>query len=118
MMDKRLFLAFSLSGLVVVATPFLFPRGKVPPAPAAAVAGDSQRTAAALPAPTVAAAPATTPGVPAQDAGGTGARPAGTIGASATPAVGAPAIAAEPLAGNTKVRHTHLSTLGGAPVLV
>src|SRR3989304_3926979 len=69
MMDKRLFLAFSLSGLVIVATPFLFPRAKVPPAPAAAAAG-------------------------------------------------VPVLAAETLAVNTKVSHTHFTTLGAAPILV
>ena len=123
MIDKRLFLAFTLSGLVVVATPFLFPRAKAPPAPAA-VAGDSQRAAATAPAPTAAAAtaPATTPGAAPSiggvtaPAGGTGTAPAGALGAGAAPA--APLIAAETLAVNTKVSHTHFSTLGASPILV
>ncbi|MDP1859465.1 MAG: YidC/Oxa1 family insertase periplasmic-domain containing protein [Gemmatimonadaceae bacterium] len=117
MMDKRLFLAFSLSGLVVVATPFLFPRAKVPPAPAAAVTGDSQRPAATASAPTAAVVPAATPGA-AQAAGGPGAPPAGILGASAAPTAGVPLIAAETLAVNTKVSHTHFSTRGAVPILV
>jgi YidC/Oxa1 family membrane protein insertase len=130
MIDKRLFLAFSLSGLVVVATPFLFPRAKVPPAPAAAVAGDSQRpAAAALPVPAVAAAPIATPGATPPPAGttgtgatGTGTTSAGTTSAgtaaAAAAAAAVPLIAAETIAVNTKVSHTHFSTLGAAPVLV
>ncbi|MHB1096118.1 MAG: membrane protein insertase YidC [Gemmatimonadaceae bacterium] len=126
MMDKRLFLAFTLSGLVVVATPFLFPRAKTPPAPAAAVAGDSQRAAATPPAPSAAAAPTAATGAPTQAAGSasaptsiTAAPASGTIGAGAAPAAaGVPVITAETIAVNTKVSHTHFSTLGAAPFLV
>ncbi|MBA4071864.1 MAG: hypothetical protein C0497_08530 [Gemmatimonas sp.] len=125
MIDKRLLLAFALSGLVVVATPFLFPRAKMPPAPAAAVAGDSQRPTGTPPTATGAVAPAATPGASTQAAGGTGAPrrdmgapSAGTSGAGAAAAAGVPLIAAETIAVNTKVSHTHFSTLGGSPVLV
>src|SRR3972149_1375428 len=82
MMDKRLFLAFSLSGLVVVATPFLFPRAKVPPAPSAVVTGDSQRPATAQPAPAT-GAPATAP------ATASAAAPTATGAAAPTAAPGA-----------------------------
>jgi len=111
MIDKRLYLAFTLSGLVVVATPFIFPRAKVPPAPVAAVASDTQR--AATTAPTVAAAPSTAPSTPT-----VGAPQVAAAGTSAAPAPAVPAIAAETLAVNTRVSHTHFSTLGGAPILV
>ena len=125
MMDKRLFLAFTLSGLVVVATPFLFPRAKTPPAPAAAVAGDSQRATVTPPAP-AAAAPTAAVGAATQTTAGAGApasvtapAPAGTIGAgAASSAAGVPLISAESIAVNTKVSHTHFSTLGAAPFLV
>ena len=114
MIDKRLFLAFTLSGLVVVATPFLFPRAKVPPAPAA-VAGDSQRPAAPASAPAVTAAPAAASGAAAPAA----AMPStGAPGAVATTGAATPAVPAETLAVNTKVSHTHFSTLGASPILV
>ena len=125
MMDKRLFLAFTLSGLVVVATPFLFPRAKTPPAPAAAVAGDSQR-ATVTPSAPAAVAPTAAAGAATQTTAGAGApasvtapAPAGTIGAgAASSAAGVPLISAESIAVNTKVSHTHFSTLGAAPFLV
>ena len=108
-MDKRLLLAFVLSGLVVVATPFMFPRQSTPPAPAAA-------------SPAAAAAPAAQPGVAATPQGG---RPA-EVTAGATKAAAAktaapsaePTVAAETLAVNTPISHTHFSTLGAAPLMV
>ena len=131
MIDKRLFLAFTLSGLVVVATPFLFPRAKVPPAPAVTVSGDSLRPAAeagaaAAPAPAGTSASAQATGAPANSAGapvaGAGAPATGAGaaagGTAAAPAAGVPRIAAETIAVNTTVSHTHFSTLGAAPVLV
>lgn len=111
MIDKRLFLAFTLSGLVVVATPFLFPRAKVPPAPVAG-AGDSQRPAAPASAPAVTAAPAPAPGAAAP----TAAMPA--AGAPGAVAATVATVPAETLVVNTKVSHTHFSTLGGSPIRV
>lgn len=104
-MDKRLLLAFVLSGVVVVATPWLFPRANVPPVPAA-VAG----TDAKSPTQAVAAAPAS-PGSGPTASAVTSAR------TSTSPAAGvAIAAVAETLAVNTAVIHTRFSTLGAAPV--
>jgi YidC/Oxa1 family membrane protein insertase len=104
-MDKRLLLAFVLSGVVVVATPWLFPRANVPPAPAA-VAG----TVAKPPVQPAAASAAATGSGPTASASSDG-RP------SAPPAAGAAiTAAAETLAVNTTVLHTRFSTLGAAPV--
>jgi YidC/Oxa1 family membrane protein insertase len=114
-MDKKLFLAFTLSGLVIVATPYLFPRPKVAPPPAAAVVADS--AAATQGAATV--APATAP-VPGASSRAIGAAQQLTAGTGTGPTVAsAPAMAAaETVTVNTAVNHIHFSTLGAAPIEV
>jgi YidC/Oxa1 family membrane protein insertase len=112
-MDKRLLLAFVLSGLVVVATPFLFPRQSVPPAPAAASSA----------APAAAGAPATTsvaqPTATAKDQAAKATTVAAPVTATkSAESSAAPAVAAETLTVNTLVSHTHFSTLGAAPLTV
>jgi len=110
-MDKKLFLAFALSGVVVVLTPFLFPRANVPPTPApqtaAAVRGAAQPAAQAG-APTAGSVAAAAPAAAATAAGAPGQAP------SAAPVVAA----AETLTVNTSVSHTSFSTLGAAPLRV
>ncbi|MBM3273120.1 hypothetical protein FJY94_07760, partial [Candidatus Kaiserbacteria bacterium] len=65
-MDKRLFLAFTLSGLVIVATPYLFPRSKSAPVPQTVDGGQQTadsgppRADSGQPAP----APSVAPGAP------------------------------------------------------
>ena len=100
-MDKRLFLAFALSGLVVVATPFLFPRQRTPPAPV---------TTPAAPAAMAPQGPTARPqeGAPGATAE---AKPAATAKAI-------PAAPAETLNVNTAVSHMTFSTLGAAPLEV
>ena len=98
-MDKRLFLAFALSGVVVVATPLLFPRAKVAPAPVA-VAETATGSAE-----TATKAVEQVPGAP--------------VAARAADNATAPAAAlavAETLIVNTSVSHTRFSTLGAAPL--
>ncbi len=105
-MDKKLFLAFALSGVVVVLTPFLFPRQNLPPAPT------NPAASATLSAPQSAAASASP------------ATPLSAVGAATTaapsPAAPAtlPAVATETLTVNTSVSHTHFSTRGAAPISV
>jgi YidC/Oxa1 family membrane protein insertase len=106
-MDKRLFLAFALSGVVVVLTPFLFPRQNLPPAsaPQAAAAlgsSDTQPIGAAAPG---AAATTTSPA-------------AASAAPNAHASSSVPAAVAETLAVNTGMSHTHFSTLGAAPLYV
>jgi YidC/Oxa1 family membrane protein insertase len=111
-MDKRLFLAFTLSGLVIVATPYLFPRKAAPPAPVAAKAADSSVTNAATTPSAVGAAATGAPG-----AAESTAAPAARAAAPST----APAevvAAAETLAVNTALSHTHFTTAGAVPVRV
>ena len=107
-MDKRLFLAFALSGVVVVLTPFLFPRQAVPPVPAAATAAGAAAPNGAIVATKLpsAAAPASA----------IAAAASANAAASATVLPGAPAIAAETLTINTTVSHTRFSTQGAAPL--
>ncbi len=107
-MDKRLFLAFALSGAVVVLTPFLFPRTNVPPSPPApvAVAGDTKaQTAASTLAPQGTAAAGTSVAALGNER-------------STLPAATALAVRAETLSVNTAVSHVRFSTLGGAPIEV
>ncbi len=106
-MDRRLLLAFVLSGLVVVATPFLFPRTNTPPA---------ATTPAGAPA---AAEPAAPAAQGAATAGAPGAAvAASTQSAKTAPAAAAPVTVAETLTVNTAVSHTAFSTLGAAPLNV
>jgi YidC/Oxa1 family membrane protein insertase len=100
-MDKRLFLAFALSGAVVVATPLLFPRAKTAPVPEAT----SQNSQTAQPGAEAA------PIAEAQKA--TAVTPGGARTAESTPSVAA---VAETLTVNTSVSHTRFSTLGAAPI--
>lgn len=104
-MDKRLFLAFALSGVVVVATPLLFQRPKSAPIPAAASSTATARDAAPGAAEQTPRAPAEAP-VP------------GTTAAvrSADSAVAPVVAVAETLTVNTSVSHTRFSTLGAAPL--
>jgi len=105
-MDKRLLLAFVLSGVVVVTTPWLFPPSKVPPAPAVVVGADAKPQA---PSATTTAVVGNTPA----------ARVANTGGGGSTPVPGAApasAVFAETLTVNTSVSHTRFSTLGAAPL--
>jgi len=102
-MDKRLFLAFALSGAVVVATPLLFPRAKTAPVPAAT----SQTSQTAQPAAGAEAAPV------AEAQRATAVTPALARAAESTPSVVA---VAETLTVNTSVSHTRFSTLGAAPI--
>lgn len=118
-MDKRLFLAFTLSGLVIVATPYLFPRAKSAPVQQTVDGGrqtvESGRSSTTTDeggrqpttAVTAAAAPAAT-------------APAATAAATPAPAAlptGVPAAArAETLAVNTPLSHTFFSTTGAAPI--
>ena len=102
-MDKRLFLAFALSGAVVVATPLLFPRAKTAPVPAATSMPATGADAAPVPSAAGADVPQTT-----------AARPSVARAADSTAAT--PAIAAETLTVNTTVSHTSFSTLGAAPI--
>src|SRR5450759_3080136 len=99
-MDKRLFLAFALSGAVVVATPLLFPRAKTAPVPAA-TSQTAQPAAGAEAAPVAEAQRATA------------VTPALARAAESTPSVVA---VAETLTVNTSVSHTRFSTLGAAPI--
>ncbi|MBW7933720.1 MAG: membrane protein insertase YidC [Gemmatimonadaceae bacterium] len=112
-MDKKLFLAFTLSGLVIVATPYLFPRSKPAAAPASQTTADSsepQRTAADGSGGQRTAAVATAPVV-----APSGTQPAAPTAASTT----APAaIPAETLTVNTALSHTRFSTAGAAPLNV
>jgi YidC/Oxa1 family membrane protein insertase len=105
-MDKRLFLAFTLSGLVIVATPFLFPRQNVPRTPTSTASADS--TAPQIPANTVPAA-ASAVAAPATAARATPAAAPSTTAAST-------AVAAETLSVNTAVSQTRFSTAGAAPL--
>src|SRR5450830_772457 len=102
-MDKRLFLAFALSGAVVVATPLLFPRAKTAPVPAAT----SQTSQTAQPAAGAEAA------CVAEAQKATAVTPALARAAESTPSVVA---VAETLTVNTSVSHTRFSTLGAAPI--
>jgi len=109
-MDRRLLLAFVLSGLVVVATPFLFPRSATPPAPATP----------AVVVPTGTSQPVS--GAPQAAARASTASPAGPQGATGTPGTAkvppAPVVAAETIAVNSALNHTHFSTLGAVPLSV
>ena len=112
-MDKRLFLAFVLSGLVVVATPFLFPRPKAPPTPVTAPATES--SAVAVPG----GATGVSPTSPASGSATGVATQAGktTPMAVATATVpAASATVAETLTVNTSVQHIRFSTLGATPL--
>jgi YidC/Oxa1 family membrane protein insertase len=105
-MDKKLFLAFALSGLVVIATPYLFPRAKTAPVTQAGTDTNSVAQSGAE---------------GAKVAAPVAAAPQGAIAAPAvsTPAAAAaPTVAAETLAVNTALSHTHFSTLGAAPLFV
>ncbi len=105
-MDKRLFLAFALSGVVVVATPWLFPRAKPVPAPAAIAGLATDSTNAA-----------TRAAEPGQAAGTSAVTPAATPGVSIRGSDSAAApVAAETLTVNTSVSHTRFSTMGAAPL--
>ncbi|MHB1313712.1 MAG: membrane protein insertase YidC, partial [Gemmatimonadaceae bacterium] len=107
-MDKKLFLAFALSGVVVVATPFLFPRAKNAPTPAPVeVAAPGGAAATGIPATTAAAATPTA----------SGAAPAAAAAAPGAQAPTAPAtIVPETLTVNTSLSHTQFSTVGAAPI--
>ena len=111
-MDKRLFLAFALSGVVVIATPFLFPRTTLPPATSAAdtaaastPATATANSAAAKSAPAAASAKTAPPTTP-----------AAVAPSAAAPAV--PAVAVESVTVNTALSHTHFSSQGAAPFRV
>ncbi len=112
-MDKRLFLAFALSGVVVVATPFLFPRAKAAPelpVPAAVAGAATSGAAAATPG---------TPGTPTASAATNTARPvAGAPGmaARALDSLTPRAVVAETLTVNTSVSHTRFTTMGATPL--
>ncbi len=110
-MDKKLFLAFTLSGLVIVATPYLFPRPK--PAPVQQTA-DGRRETADSGQPATAAGSPTAPGATAPTPSAAGA----TASPTTAPVAVVPAVAAETLAVNTAVNHIHFSTLGAAPINV
>lgn len=103
-MDKRLFLAFALSGVVVVATPLLFQRPKTAPAPAAT----------SLPVPGTEAAPRAE-AQKATAATAATATPSAAARAIESVAVSAAAVA-ETLTVNTSVSHTRFSTLGATPL--
>jgi len=105
-MDKKLFLAFALSGVVVVATPFLFPRAKTAPTPAPVeVAAPTGAAAAGTPVVAGAASAAVNPAA-------NGAVPAAAKGAPAVPVTAVP----ETLTVNTLLSHTQFSTIGAAPL--
>ncbi len=104
-MDKRLFLAFALSGVVVVATPLLFPRAKTAPTPTSA--GEQAQKAPA------AASDSASPGAGA-GAGTTTVTPAGAR--MVERAVAPAGVAAETLTVHTTVSHTQFSTLGATPI--
>ncbi len=106
-MDKRLFLAFALSGVVVVATPLLFPRAKTAPTPTSA-GEQAQKTPAAAP------GYPSAPGVPATPGAPVVAVARATDSAAAQAAAAPPP--AETLTVNTTVSHTQFSTLGATPI--
>jgi YidC/Oxa1 family membrane protein insertase len=106
-MDKKLFLAFALSGVVVVATPFLFPRAKPAPTPAPVEAATPTGAAPAATSATAAAAAAAA------------VQPAAT-GATSVPTSGTPVLPAsivpETVTVNTPLSHMQLSSVGAAPI--
>ena len=115
-MDKKLFLAFTLSGLVIVATPYLFPRPT--PAPAQQTANGSRQTAdSGQPATTASAAAAQAAAAQAPSAAiGAAPQTAGTgTGTGQTVAAAIATVVAETVTVNTAMNHIHFSTLGGAP---
>lgn len=100
-MDKRLFLAFTLSGLVIVATPYLFPRPKPSPAPTQT--------------PMVAAPQATTPTTAPTTA--TRGAPTAEVGAAVSPTSARTSLVpVETVTVQTALAHTRFSTAGAAPI--
>lgn len=100
-MDKRLFLAFTLSGLVIVATPYLFPRPKPSPAPTQT--------------PVVAAPQATTPTTAPTTA--TRGAPIAEVGAAVSPTGASTSLVpVETVTVQTALAHTRFSTAGAAPI--
>ncbi len=116
-MDKRLFLAFALSGVVVVATPLLFPRAKTAPAVSSSAGTGADTAPGAEAQAQKAPAAASDSALPGAGAGAQKARAVTPSGVRAVERAVAPAgVAAETLTVHTTVSHTQFSTLGAAPI--